>query len=242
MSFYNIRDKFGRFAKVGESPRKNTLVKKAKKDNLVSRDYLVIDESSSMANISQQTVNSINEYIDNLKTVAKKVKTYCNMIKFSTGVGGVSSYKLEDFPTWVNGKHYKPNGLTALYDALATAINHAIDHYSKKEQVVITVITDGEENSSIEYPRRDVEKIRALVNKAKNEYNFTINYIGAGDFLSIQASAQNIGIFASNTTNYSADNNGVKAVMSKMSASRNASLVSYMDTGENTNSGFFSND
>lgn len=240
MSFYNVRDQFGRFTKSAEGSRKRNNLVKRKKKNLLSRDYLVIDQSASMRKISNQTVSSINEYFDNLKKLSETVNIESNTILFDSFVSPIRN---NDLKPWINGVDYRPDGMTALYDALATAINHAMSVFTEGQQVVITVITDGEENWSKQYPKSNIGKIKTLVERAKSQpYNFTINYIGAGDFLDIQASAQNIGIFASNIVNYFADNAGVKKVMSKMSLSRSAATVNYANTGENNNIGFFSND
>lgn len=239
--FYNVRDKFGRFVKLGtplvNKRPKNDLVKRTK-NNLVSWDYLVLDESSSMSVISQSTVSSVNEYIGNLASMPKKLKINSNIIVFSTEVGIIRSYDPKTFRNWVNGVDYIPHGVTALFDAIAVAIKHANSNSSNGDQVVITVITDGHENASVDY---NLATIKSLIAEAKKS-NYTINFIGAGDFLDVQAVAQGMGIFASNTINYTADNAGVKKVMNTLSNSRSASTVSYMDTGENKMDGFFSHD
>lgn len=228
MSFYNVRDAFGRFTKSDKSNKRTT----TKKRKLKSVDYLLLDASSSMQNKVPMLIQSYNECMDMLNNSSKLVNLESYTLKFDSLVGQLSRNN-----SFNHISSFRVGGMTALFDALGTAINHAIQNYVNGQQTVITVVTDGMENHSSRY---NLASIRELVETAKNKYNITINYIGAGDFLSVQAAAQSMGIFASNTINIDNSGRGISKGLDNYKTSRLASTQSYASTGETLNSGFFS--
>lgn len=232
MSYHNIRDKFGRFAKKPLAPIPTR--KRTKK--LHSNDYLILDRSGSMASILDSTINSINEYFQTLILNSKKVSITSYIRTFTHVVEHLRSIDLTTFRPWTR-RDYIPNGSTALYDALGQTLDYIIANYKPGEQYVVTVITDGQENASRSYNNT---RISNLVEIAKG-MNITVNYIGAGDFIDVQAAGQSIGIFASNILNYTADNAGVTQMSAKLQNARSVAVEKYATTGENTNIGFFSN-
>jgi hypothetical protein len=231
MSFYNVRDAFGRFTKSDKSNKKTTTTKKTK---LKSVDYLLLDASSSMSDKVPMLIQSYNECMDMLNNSSNLVDLESYTLKFDSYVGPLSRNN-----SFNHISSFKIGGMTALFDALGTAINHAIQNYVKGQQTVITVVTDGIENASNRY---NLSSIKELVETAKNKYNITINYIGAGDFLSVQAAAQSMGIFASNTINIDNSGRGISQGLDKYKMSRLGSTQSFASTGETHNYGFFSNE
>jgi hypothetical protein len=101
-------------------------------------------------------------------------------------------------------EEYRPGSCTPLYDAMGLAINH-LDNVTKKEDpVLVTIITDGMENSSEEFSGK---AIKELVSK-KRESGWTFAYIGANQDAVEVASEMNI----YNALNFDATEEGTKAM------------------------------
>ncbi len=70
---------------------------------------------------------------------------------------------------------YQPNGSTALFDAIVKATSSYKIKYDtltpakRPDKVLVILITDGEENSSREFPRNKVDEVKALITKRKSE-------------------------------------------------------------------------
>ena len=84
---------------------------------------------------------------------------------------------------------YNPGGCTPLYDAIGLGISKVNALAGKDDEVLVTIITDGEENSSIEY---SLEMIKNLIEKLK-EQNWVFTLIGT-DNLDVESMAQQMSI------------------------------------------------
>lgn len=76
---------------------------------------------------------------------------------------------------------YRPNGSTALLDALGTAISSARLLYDRRQRlgevsVAIVVITDGEENSSMQYSAAAISR---MVKDCEASGRWTFTFMGA---------------------------------------------------------------
>jgi hypothetical protein len=90
-----------------------------------------------------------------------------------------------------------PRGGTALLDGVGEAIRRGEKFIRKGDNVAVTILTDGGENSSREYSK---ETVTALMDeKRKDEWEF--NFLGAGPHA--WAGAGLLGIAHSHTINYS---------------------------------------
>jgi len=136
---------------------------------------IVLDESSSMTSSVKVAINSVNEYVDNLrKTLPKTARV--SLFKFSSnGTSAVwSVLELKDVPTFT-AADYNPNGMTPLYDAIGTGIS-TVDKNLKSEPapVYFSIITDGEENYSKEFNKKTIKE---LIEK-RQEDGWTFMFLG----------------------------------------------------------------
>lgn len=69
----------------------------------------------------------------------------------------------------INSRNYNPDASTPLFDAMGSAINRLRESLEGQSNynVLVTVLTDGEENASVEFSAFD---IRMLVGKYSNKY------------------------------------------------------------------------
>lgn len=82
----------------------------------------------------------------------------------------------------VNSIVIKPNGGTALYDAVCKAIDVVGQRLASTPEnkrpglVIVCVVTDGGENASREFSYHDVN---TMIARQKNQYNWQFMYLGA---------------------------------------------------------------
>ncbi len=190
---------------------------------LVETHYLlIVDESGSMSNVHQATINTVNEQIQTLKSLEQKFpdqKYYISLISFNTQAREVFMNIPAAEAKEISAKDYSPNGGTALLDAMGlglTKLEDKVRPYMTDENkiatAVVVVITDGEENASHEWKG---DKIKNLVERLNKDDKWTISYVGANQD-AIMASG-NLGIYQGNTVNYSSTIRGVDSVNTALS-------------------------
>ena len=145
-------------------------------------NLIILDESGSMTAIERQAVSAMNETIQGVRNAQKvnpEQNYFISLVVFEgDGVKGVRTVRdrvpvenIED----IKQEEYCPGACTPLYDAMGLAINN-LDKVTKKgDPVLVTIITDGMENSSTEFSGA---AIKSLVSK-KRESGWTFAYIGA---------------------------------------------------------------
>ena len=180
-------------------------------------NLLVVDESGSMSIIERQALVGINE---TLTTIQKMQKTHSDMEQRVTLITFDSTHK-KLFYDNVSARHatpltsrdYNPCGGTPLYDAIGMGIAKVNALTTEDDSVLVTIITDGEENCSEEY---DLKMIKNLIEKLKKQ-NWTFTFIGTDD-LDVENIALGMGI--DNHLQFSEDEAGTKAMFARENRAR----------------------
>lgn len=155
-----------------------------------TNDYkivLVLDESGSMNAISQDMVRSINDLIREQRTINRPCKF--TLVKFNNHIQRVVANRDLNEVSLLDSISYTPNGSTALYDA----IGDTIDWFRYEENVLLVIVTDGNENASQIYSHKEIKD--ALQEKNRNRgwtYVYLANDLSVakqGDSLGCQRSA-----------------------------------------------------
>ena len=144
-------------------------------------NLLVVDESGSMDVIKQQTINGCNETLQTIKSAQEKYPEQTHLVTLVCFNSNDTRTVLDCAPIaqakLLNESTYNPNCNTPLYDALGESltrlrykINQEEDHH-----VLVTILTDGEENSSKEFTNRMINKMIKELKKA----GWTFTFIGA---------------------------------------------------------------
>lgn len=136
--------------------------------------YILLDRSGSMDNLWKEALGSINAYVEKL---SKETKVY--MAVFDTEYDVV---RQSNAGSWkpITKDEIAPCGMTALFDASARIMQHAIDDNADK--AVIVVMTDGEENSSRNFKQLDVKSLVSKLDQRKYELVFLgANFDKVGD-------------------------------------------------------------
>jgi hypothetical protein len=122
---------------------------------------LLLDESYSMAHNTKSYINGINTLLHAQKQV--NPGSNFSLIKFSTSINTICiDRKMHTLPEFTSD-HYKPDGVTALYDAIGHVIK--VKYINDIKPVIVIILTDGEDNNSSEYNLSSiVEKITHVKN------------------------------------------------------------------------------
>ncbi len=173
----------------------------------------ILDESGSMHSIKRPTISGFNEVIQTTKQTAKNFPEQEHFISFVTfnGTGIRTIHHCEEVEKIkeIDEKSFNPRASTPLYDAMGISIT-ALRRTTDKEtntSVLVTILTDGEENTSTEYSGQDIKK---LVEELKTK-NWTFTYIGANH--DVEDFAEHISI--DNSMRYEANEEDMKVMFQK---------------------------
>lgn len=144
-------------------------------------NLIILDESGSMNSIKNMIISGFNEVVQTVKGVAAQFPEQEHLISFVTFNGLGTNTHLDRQPVGkldeIDGKKYLPAANTPLFDAMGDSIAHlrAFTDGEKACNVLVTILTDGQENASREYNR---DAIKKLIDELENK-NWTFTYIGA---------------------------------------------------------------
>lgn len=156
-------------------------------------NLMVVDESGSMSIIRKQAFEGMNETLETVKKVQEahpELEQRITLLTFDSGhktfVYDNKSAAGAEKMAW---NQYNPGGATPLYDAIGLGISKVNAVAGKNDEVLVTIITDGEENCSTEY---SLTMIKNLIEKLK-EQNWTFTLIGT-DNLDVESMAHSMAI------------------------------------------------
>ena len=141
----------------------------------------IIDESGSMAGTESDIIGGFKKVIDEQKAI-KNGKCAVSLYKFDTNVTELYVGKDVNEVKYLDENTYRPGGCTAMNDAIGTAIDNIgkwlndMDENERPEKNLIVIMTDGEENSSVEY---SFDKVKDMIKHQEEKYNWTFMYLGA---------------------------------------------------------------
>lgn len=166
--------------------------------------HVVLDESSSMGGVTQQTIDSFNSWLKEQKqndgscllTLSKFDGARVNYVHVNKDINTVEPLTTQT---------YRPSGSTNLLDAIGDNIVRANSYIGSKKKadrpgVIVVILTDGEENTSNRYNK---SSIKALVEKAEGK-DWTFLFMGANIDAFSEGSA--MGFSSSNTVQYNTSN------------------------------------
>ncbi len=141
----------------------------------------VIDESGSMSGTESDIIGGFRKVIDEQKAI-ENGKCAVSLYKFDSKVTELYVGKDVNEVEYLDENSYRPGGCTAMNDAIGTAIDNIgkwlndMDESERPEKNLIVIMTDGEENSSVEY---SFDKVKDMIKHQEEKYNWTFMYLGA---------------------------------------------------------------
>ncbi len=199
-------------------------------------NLIILDESGSMASIQETTIQGFNEIVQTVKGIEKEHPDQEHFISFVTfnGLG----IKVNHFTDPVeklnelNTSSYHPDASTPLFDAMGLGLNKLKKALANQKDyhVLVTILTDGEENASREFTGNDIKK---LVEELK-QHGWTFTYIGTDH--DVEKFAVSVSI--NNTMLFSKDVEGMKVMFEKEKSARKG-YSDKIDRNENTEGNFY---
>jgi len=187
----------------------------------------VIDSSGSMEETRDESIEGFNQFIDEQKsedgTADVSVYLFNSVIKKV-----LNRVEVTRVPR-LNRELYRPDGNTALLDALGTAIDEtgrmlsATMEAERPEHVIICILTDGRENSSQLYNRGQI--LNKIMHQTK-VYNWKFIFLAANQDAFLEA--ESLGISKDYTSSYASTKMGTGdgyKKFSKMTGSARKGIV-----------------
>lgn len=170
----------------------------------------VLDGSGSMWALTDDTINNYNKLLEERR---KEGNCIVSTIVFNDHRKVIHNRISIDKVKNITTEDYIAGGTTALYDAVGATIDEigrALNNTPEEERpekVMFVIITDGEENASVEYSQKDVlERIR----HQKEKYSWDFSFIGAN--IDAKKAANDIGISLEDAFSYSNNSIGTQSV------------------------------
>lgn len=184
---------------------------------------LVLDETGSMAGVADDTRGSVNQYFREL--ASDFPDAIVSIMEFSDQFEGestfrplVSGVKVTEVPQ-LTQHNYRPRGGTPLYDAVGKGIRDA--EKVEADRYLFIVLTDGQENRSVEW---DLEGVKKLISEKEASDNWTIVFLGAN--MDAWAVGKQIGTQAGSTMSFISNAPGIRSTTSSLTHATKSYLSS----------------
>lgn len=159
---------------------------------------LVVDRSGSMQDVQDDAEGGVNSFIESQANLPGEA--LLTLVQFDTEYEflhkGVPIQKVPPYKL-------KPRGMTALLDAVGRSINETGERLARMKKqdrpglVVFVIMTDGLENSSVEFKKA---QIKQMILEQQNKYNWQFTFLGANQ--DAFAEAHQMGMARAGVANY----------------------------------------
>lgn len=180
----------------------------------------IVDRSGSMIEIQKDMIGGFNAFIRD----QQKLSTACKVSFYQFDSNGKEFLEtvyenkyLSEVPE-LTLETFVPRGGTPLYDSVAKAIRRteerlaSLPEYDRPERILIVCITDGEENSSIEWK---AEQVKEVIKDKQNKDKWEFVYLGANQDAWIVGDT--LGVKHSSTLGYMASAGGTDSMWKSLS-------------------------
>lgn len=145
---------------------------------------MVLDESGSMQPVQNSILESINGFITEQKQIKERPSAF-TLVKFNDFTTRVIENESMDTVKLLHTENYVPDRSTALYDAIGSTINW----FRNEKDVLLVIVTDGQENASTSFTK---QQVLDLVKQKEEQCGWTYVYLSCDLAASQQGS--NIGL------------------------------------------------
>ncbi len=175
----------------------------------------IIDRSGSMESIKNDAIGGFNAFLEAQKT--EDTAATFTMVLFDNEIQVTYDGTDLQIVEPLNTQTFVPRGSTALYDAICTTIDRvgrrlaAMSDADRPDQVLVAILTDGEENASKLHTHADT---RQRIEHQTEVYKWEFMFLAAN--MDAEAVAQTFAIDASKAYSFAASAIGSADVFKKM--------------------------
>jgi hypothetical protein len=162
---------------------------------------MVLDRSGSMEYIRDETIGSVNGYVDEVKADHPNARfslTIFDNVSIDTIVDNVAISDVKP----LTRETYVPRGMTPLHDAIGHTV--ALLEKSDAKNKILVVLTDGFENCSREFNGMSIKK---LLDSKQTDDSWLVIYLGANQDACVVG--QQMGFTMDNSLSFAADKIGL---------------------------------
>lgn len=181
----------------------------------------IIDCSGSMSRLTTDTIGGFNKFIADQTALPGEATV--TLILFNHQYNVVYSNKNVNEVPEMTPSVYHPNGNTALYDALGRGVRdtgvalEALPERDRPGTVIVLLITDGEENSSVEFSGETGRvAVKDMVDHQIQKYNWVVVFMGAN--IDAKAVGGSLGIPSNMSVDFEASFDGTRALYNTISS------------------------
>lgn len=171
---------------------------------------MITDRSGSMSSIRGDTEGGFNAFIESQKAVAGEARV--TSVIFDQNIETqYQAMPLAEVPNF----YLQPRGSTALRDAIGQTLavqGKRIHDENWADLVIVTILTDGQENASREY---SAQQIKEMITHAE-QYNWKFIFLAANQ--DAFAAGSSYGISANQTRGFAANAAGTKSAYADISS------------------------
>ena len=198
-------------------------------NNLTELVY-ILDMSGSMEPLASDTIGGYNSMLkEQRKLQEERPELRANVTTVLFDDQYVLLHDRADIKNVadITDKEYCPRGMTAMLDAIGRTlmgVGHKLAAMPEEERpglVSVTIITDGLENSSVEY---DWHTIHSMIKEQREKYSWVFSFIGAN--IDVEKTSDDLGIDRKMSKKYTASKRGTASVYRAIS--RGAALIQSM--------------
>jgi len=192
---------------------------------------VVLDRSGSMASVRDDTIGGFNSFLEEQKAAPGSARV--SLVQFDDKYEVVYECRdVQDAPP-LTPQTFVPRGSTALLDAIgrtmtATGVRlAALPEAERPEKVLLVVMTDGQENASLEFTG---SQIFDMITHQRKNYSWEVAFIGANQDAVVTGASY--GLPASNALDYDATPVGTRrafGILSKAATKMRARAVMSSD-------------
>lgn len=154
-----------------------------KKNNKTIYQFIV-DESGSMSDCKTETISGFNAQLNRIQALQVEhpdEKYLISVTTFNDRVEYPINHQEAKAIQLLSTSNYKPNGYTALLDAIGFSINRIEGEFGKMIEenlasVVVIILTDGHENCSKHFNYHQIAK---KISKLEATENWKFTFLGA---------------------------------------------------------------
>lgn len=171
----------------------------------------IIDESGSMFDLKQDTINNYNNFLKEQKENSSQTEVFLTTAFFHDKIRYLNKNLNIKEVELIKQDDYNPECCTALYDAIGDSVNllgnmlDELKESDKPSKVMVFILTDGYENTSVRYTR---EQIKNIIEHQTNKYAWDFKFIGSN--IDVEAVAEQMNIPQYNTLEYKSDSIGIQ--------------------------------